>query len=79
MGGHPAANSSGNCWYAGVVSTADRGVGQNLHGGSDDETDYALLFWAGELPLRMVAAEPVADPHLADGIVLPSYIKQYSR
>ena len=46
---------------------------------SDDEADYTLPFWAGELPLRMIAAEPVADPRLANGVDLPVYIKQYSR
>ena len=34
----------------------------------DDEEDYALTCWAGELPLRVAAAPPVPDPRLADGI-----------
>ena len=45
----------------------------------DNEADYSLPFWAGELPLRLLATEPVADPRLADGIELPTYIQKYSR
>jgi uncharacterized protein len=40
----------------------------------DDEADYALPVWAGELPLRMIADAPVADPQLAEGIAVPEYI-----
>lgn len=29
----------------------------------DDEADYALPVWAGELPLRLEPLAPVADPH----------------
>lgn len=34
----------------------------------DDEPDYALDVWAGELPLALTAGEPVPDPRLAPGI-----------
>ena len=34
----------------------------------DDEEDQRLNVWAGVLPLRMVAGEPIADPRLRDGI-----------
>jgi uncharacterized protein len=34
----------------------------------DDEEDYDLSVWAGEVPLRTVAGELVPDPRLADGI-----------
>ena len=34
----------------------------------DDDEDYALPVWAGVVPLRTVAGEPLADPRLADGI-----------
>jgi uncharacterized protein len=33
----------------------------------DDEPDYELPIWAGVIPLRIVADEPVPDPRLADG------------
>ncbi len=44
----------------------------------DDEDDYALPAWAGVLPLRLVAGEPVADPRLSPGTPLPSHVAQYS-
>jgi uncharacterized protein len=45
----------------------------------DDEADYALPVWAGELPLRLIADAPVADPRLLDGIAVPDYIRAYDR
>jgi nitroimidazol reductase NimA-like FMN-containing flavoprotein (pyridoxamine 5'-phosphate oxidase superfamily) len=33
----------------------------------DDEPDYRLPVWAGEIPLRLTAAVPVPDPRLAPG------------
>jgi nitroimidazol reductase NimA-like FMN-containing flavoprotein (pyridoxamine 5'-phosphate oxidase superfamily) len=45
----------------------------------DDEEDYALNVWAGVLPLRIAAAEPVSDPRLPDSIKPPAYTLQYSR
>ena len=43
----------------------------------DDEDDYGLPVWAGVLPLKIVAAEPVADPRLPRDIAPPSYITRY--
>jgi nitroimidazol reductase NimA-like FMN-containing flavoprotein (pyridoxamine 5'-phosphate oxidase superfamily) len=37
----------------------------------DDEADYALPVWAGELPLRLQPLAPVADPHPGAGAALP--------
>lgn len=37
----------------------------------DEEEDYALDVWAGVLPLRQVAGEPVPDPLLRAGIAYP--------
>lgn len=37
----------------------------------DDDEDYALPYWAGEIPLRLRAEPPQPDPLLAPGI-LPS-------
>ncbi len=45
----------------------------------DDEEDYQLDCWAGELPLRLVPQPPVADPQLRAGIVVPAYAKNYRR
>mgnify|MGYP001162890946 CR=1 FL=1 len=44
-------------------------------GPEDNEDDYALPVWAGELPFRTVAGEPVRDGRLEDHIQLPSYIR----
>src|SRR5205085_1177878 len=45
----------------------------------DDEEDYALKVWAGELPLRMTTSEPVADPRLPAGIEPPPHVREYDR
>ncbi len=45
----------------------------------DDEEDYALPTWAGVIPLRMVAGEPLADPRLGDGIRPSDVIARYRR
>jgi len=34
----------------------------------DDEEDYSLPVWAGVVPVRMQAGEPVDDPRLKEGI-----------
>ncbi len=43
----------------------------------DDEEDYALPVWAGVLPLRTVAGEPVADPRLARDQVAPAHVTNH--
>jgi nitroimidazol reductase NimA-like FMN-containing flavoprotein (pyridoxamine 5'-phosphate oxidase superfamily) len=43
----------------------------------DDEEDYALPMWAGVLPLRLTAAEPVADPRLRPGSEPPPHVRDY--
>jgi nitroimidazol reductase NimA-like FMN-containing flavoprotein (pyridoxamine 5'-phosphate oxidase superfamily) len=45
----------------------------------DDDEDYSIPVWAGELPLRLATGEAVPDPRLLDGIKLPEYIRDYSR
>jgi uncharacterized protein len=45
----------------------------------DDEEDYSLPIWAGEVPLRLVADSPISDPRLPDGIDAPAYATNYSR
>jgi uncharacterized protein len=43
----------------------------------DDEPDYELPVWAGVLPLKVTAGEPVADPRLQSGLVPPSHVTHY--
>lgn len=45
----------------------------------DDEADYALPVWSGELPLRLTAITPIPDPRLSPGIELPPYLQNYTR
>jgi len=45
----------------------------------DDEEDYALPIWAGVVPLKLVAGEPIKDPRLPDGIRIPEYATHYKR
>jgi uncharacterized protein len=45
----------------------------------DDEADYALPVWAGELPLRVTPLSPIADPRLATDVELPEHIQNYYR
>ncbi|HEY7547540.1 MAG TPA: pyridoxamine 5'-phosphate oxidase family protein [Blastocatellia bacterium] len=44
----------------------------------DDEEDYALAIWAGEIPLRLVASEPVADSRLPADIPISRSAADYS-
>ena len=45
----------------------------------DDDADYALPFWAGELPMRTTVLPPIADPRLASGIPVPTHVTGYRR
>jgi uncharacterized protein len=45
----------------------------------DDEEDYSMSTWAGVIPLRLVAGEPIADPRLSAGIDVPNYAINYKR
>ena len=46
----------------------------------DDEEDYALPVWAGEIPLRLAAGAPAPDPRLAPGGgEPPPYALRYRR
>ena len=45
----------------------------------DDEEDYALPVWAGVVPLKLMAGEPVNDPRLSEETPVPDYAKHYSR
>jgi hypothetical protein len=50
-------------------------------GGPDDgdSPDADLPVWAGHLPLRTVAGDPVPCPHLRPGIPVPPEIAPYRR
>ena len=45
----------------------------------DDEEDYAMNVWAGVVPLKLVAGEPINDPRLPEGIEVPEYARSYRR
>ena len=45
----------------------------------DDEADYALPVWAGEIPLGLRPGPPVADPRLAPGIAVPPEVTSWRR
>jgi nitroimidazol reductase NimA-like FMN-containing flavoprotein (pyridoxamine 5'-phosphate oxidase superfamily) len=45
----------------------------------DDEEDYALPMWAGVVPLKLVAGEPVDDPRLPPEVPVPDYAAHYKR
>jgi hypothetical protein len=46
-------------------------------GPEDNEEDYALPVWAGELPMRIVAGEFVPDKRLRNGVELPEYLLKF--
>jgi nitroimidazol reductase NimA-like FMN-containing flavoprotein (pyridoxamine 5'-phosphate oxidase superfamily) len=43
----------------------------------DDEEDYELPVWAGVIPLRLAAADPVGDSRLKPGTEPPPYARDY--
>lgn len=45
----------------------------------DDEEDYALPVWAGVLPLKLKAQEPLPDARLAESIAVPGYVGQFGK
>jgi nitroimidazol reductase NimA-like FMN-containing flavoprotein (pyridoxamine 5'-phosphate oxidase superfamily) len=45
----------------------------------DDEEDYSLRMWAGVVPLKLVAGEPINDPRLPLDIPVPDYARNYKR
>ncbi|HET8783152.1 MAG TPA: pyridoxamine 5'-phosphate oxidase family protein, partial [Pyrinomonadaceae bacterium] len=45
----------------------------------DDEEDYSLPMWAGVIPLKLCAGEPVKDPRLPEGVPVPDYASKYKR
>ena len=45
----------------------------------DDEKDYALPFWAGQIPLKLTAGVPIPDTKLSPGIAVPENLSHYHR
>ena len=45
----------------------------------DDEEDYALAVWAGELPLRLDPLAPVPDPHPGPAVPPPPHVTGWRR
>jgi hypothetical protein len=42
----------------------------------DEESDYNLRVWAGELPLRIVPGTPILDPRSEFEVPIPSYLNK---
>lgn len=42
----------------------------------DEEEDYELPIWAGTVPLRTVAGDPIDDDRLLPGVDRPAYVDQ---
>jgi uncharacterized protein len=45
----------------------------------DSKADLGLGVWAGEIPLRVMALPPVADPLLTDEVPLPGSVARFGR
>lgn len=45
----------------------------------DEDEDYALEVWAGVVPMRLRAGEPVPDPALDDAVPVPRHLADYGR
>ena len=45
---------------------------------ADEEEDYDMDIWAGEVPIGTVIGTPVDDPRLKAGIAPPAYLKDIS-
>lgn len=45
----------------------------------DDDEDYELPVWAGVIPLRLFADQPISDERLSPDIEAPSYATGYHR
>jgi uncharacterized protein len=43
----------------------------------DDEADYALPIWAGQIPIATTTLTPVADARLEASTPIPAYVSEY--
>jgi hypothetical protein len=64
-----------------VLTLPLKEVSAKVHSGppKDDEADYALPLWAGVVPLKVTAGNPIDDPRLPKGIEPPGYARNYKR
>ncbi len=46
---------------------------------ADDEEDYALPVWAGVLPVRLVAGEPIRDERMENATEAPEYVRKFGQ
>ncbi|OOY13161.1 MAG: pyridoxamine 5'-phosphate oxidase family protein [Rhodobacteraceae bacterium] len=46
-------------------------------GPKDEDEDYALPIWAGEIPVRMVVGEPIPDPRNLEGVEMPDHVRDF--
>ncbi len=62
-----------------VVSIAIEEVSAKVRTGPplDDEEDYALSIWAGVVPLRLSAGQPIDDGRVLPGVAVPGYAGGY--
>jgi nitroimidazol reductase NimA-like FMN-containing flavoprotein (pyridoxamine 5'-phosphate oxidase superfamily) len=51
-----------------ALSLAEASVKVRQGPPGDEEEDYALDVWAGELPIRQITGDPIPDPRLRPGI-----------
>jgi uncharacterized protein len=60
-----------------IAVTIEEATAKIRTGGPEDiEEDYTLPVWAGELPFRTIAGEPVPDSRLGQGISVPEYLRR---
>jgi uncharacterized protein len=45
----------------------------------DDEEDYALPVWAGVLPIRLAASEPIRDQRCDPGFAIPTAVTNFDK
>jgi nitroimidazol reductase NimA-like FMN-containing flavoprotein (pyridoxamine 5'-phosphate oxidase superfamily) len=45
----------------------------------DDEEDYALPVWAGVLPIRLAASEPIRDERCDAGLEVPTAVSNFDK
>ena len=62
-----------------AVSLEEASLKTRSGGPKDDDEDYALPCWAGVLPLRTAAGEPVPDERLAPGTPPPPGLTAWRR
>jgi hypothetical protein len=45
----------------------------------DDDEDYALQVWAGVLPIRLAASEPIRDGRCDAGLAVPTAVANFDK